>query len=568
MLAFLQTGSIPGEWGQRERDRVRRRAKGFAWYGQGLCRVMDDGTVRTVPPPEQRYSLIISTHERTGHWGIKRTKHLLSASYWWAGMEADVTQALATCAACAQVKATFNAQQPELQPLPIEGLFYRWGVDLAGPFATSQNGNRFVMIAIEYFSKHIELVAIPDKEAKHTAHAFLAAVIGRFGACAEAVTDRGTEFEGEFDHLLVDALIDHRTTSPNHPQADGLAERCVQSIKKALAKHAVQHRELGDWDTQMHWIALGYRASRQASTGCSPYELMYGCRPVVPPAIRLRFENPVLEFDDAEQVAEHLLWRAQLLRERCVEAMGNLRIAQHRDTLRYQQVRSGHYQPVGYSFAVGDFVYVRRRNVVNTLQSEASPGVLQVVEVRPTGVLLLQGRCGTTTTANVSECAPCHLSNIDPTLDPTLRHVGANTPCTICGSPDVDVPMLLCDGCNRGYHLGCLAPPLSAVPEGIWVCSECTGMGVTEQSIRIRQQQDLPVAQSDAALFPTAQQRERDDAAQMLHGRSVVLDGVGGFLAYIPRVARPANSRCPLSVLVAGMEPLPVSYRKAKRLLV
>jgi hypothetical protein len=341
----------------------------------------------------------------------------------------------------------------------------------------------------------------------------------------------------------------------------------VQSIKKALKKHAAQHRELQDWDVQMHWIALGYRASKQAATGCSPYELLYGCRPVVPPAIRARIENPVLQFDDAEQTAGYLLARAQLLRERCVEAMGNLRIAQHRDTLRYRTVRSGHYQPVGYSFAVGDFVYVRRRNVVNTLQTEAGPSILRVVEVRPSGVLLLQGRCGNTTTANVSECAPCHLSNIDPTLDPTLQHIGANLPCNICGSPDESVPMLLCDGCNGGYHINCLSPPLSAVPTGIWICSECVGEGVTEQSIRSRQQQDLPVAQSDAALFPSAAQRERDDAAQALHGRRVLFDGVEGFLAYVPRVARPARSRCPLSVLVAGQEPWPVSYRKALRML-
>ena len=34
--------------------------------------------------------------------------------------------------------------------------------------------------------------------------------------------------------------------------------------------------------------------------------------------------------------------------------------------------------------------------------------------------------------------------------------------------------MLLCDGCERGRHLGCCDPPLDAVPEGCWYCcSEC-----------------------------------------------------------------------------------------------
>lgn len=28
--------------------------------------------------------------------------------------------------------------------------------------------------------------------------------------------------------------------------------------------------------------------------------------------------------------------------------------------------------------------------------------------------------------------------------------------------------------CDKPYHLGCLTPPLSAVPEGEWFCPQCT----------------------------------------------------------------------------------------------
>jgi len=568
MIAFLREGVMPTGLDRREADRVRARAKGYRWGDQGLLRVMPDGAHCTVPPPEQRYAIIMDTHERTAHWGTKRTRHLLLASYWWPGMDADVAKALATCAVCAQVKANFNADRPELQPLPIEGLFYRFGVDFAGPFARSKDGNAYVLIMIDHFSKQIELVATPNKEARTTANAFLAAVIGRYGACAEVVTDRGTEFEGEFAQLLEDCLIDHRVTSPNHPQADGLAERCVQSMKKALMKHVVQHRDLGDWDVHMHWVQLGYRASKQAATNLSPYELLYGTRPIIPPAIRERVESPLLDFADPEQAAEFLLYRAELLRERCAEAMSNLRIAQHRDKLRYQIVRSGQYEPSGFKFVVGDFVYLRRRTVVNSLQPEARPGILRIVEVRPSGVLVLQGRCGTRTTAHISECAPCHLSNINPTLDPTLQRVGADFPCSVCGSPDDEEIMLICDGCFQGFHLYCLSPPLAAVPEGdTWLCSNCLAQGLTEQAVYIEQQQNLPVAQSDTAVFPSVAQRERDAQAQSLHGRRVLVEGQEGVLVYVPRVERPAHSRSPLAISVAGQPLRPVSYRKAMRLL-
>jgi len=33
--------------------------------------------------------------------------------------------------------------------------------------------------------------------------------------------------------------------------------------------------------------------------------------------------------------------------------------------------------------------------------------------------------------------------------------------------------MLLCDGCDFGYHRACLAPPLTSTPKGYWYCPKC-----------------------------------------------------------------------------------------------
>ncbi|CAD6185660.1 unnamed protein product [Caenorhabditis auriculariae] len=44
--------------------------------------------------------------------------------------------------------------------------------------------------------------------------------------------------------------------------------------------------------------------------------------------------------------------------------------------------------------------------------------------------------------------------------------------CQICKSPDGD-EMLLCDGCETGFHMECFKPPMTAVPEGDWFCSLC-----------------------------------------------------------------------------------------------
>ena len=43
----------------------------------------------------------------------------------------------------------------------------------------------------------------------------------------------------------------------------------------------------------------------------------------------------------------------------------------------------------------------------------------------------------------------------------------------ICCSPDEEDSMLLCERCERGYHMACLSPPLSALPKEEWLCENC-----------------------------------------------------------------------------------------------
>lgn len=46
--------------------------------------------------------------------------------------------------------------------------------------------------------------------------------------------------------------------------------------------------------------------------------------------------------------------------------------------------------------------------------------------------------------------------------------------CEICHQSDREDRMLLCDGCDRGYHMECLTPPITTVPIEEWYCPECT----------------------------------------------------------------------------------------------
>ncbi|GAX86477.1 hypothetical protein CEUSTIGMA_g13886.t1 [Chlamydomonas eustigma] len=235
------------------------------------------------------------------------------------------------------------------------------------------------------------------------------------------------------------------------------------------------------WDGSQ-LFPLGYRMTPHESTKLSPYQMLYACTPVVPPHVMERISGP-LNFDDPEIASQSILAKALILQEYCITAGHNLFIAQHRDTLRYAKLHSGGYLPSAHKFSVGQFVYVRNWKV---LHKEARPEVLRILDIRPTGVLVLIGRDGVKIVENVVNCSPCHLpiDEIDAPSTALIRP-SKNYTCSVCDSPQREDVMLICDSCQLGFHTFCLNPPLSDLPtEDIWICSPCLDAGVTPAVIK------------------------------------------------------------------------------------
>ena len=513
-MHYLRHMSLAHAVDGRELRRVQRRSKGYQLQGERLRRIMPDGTTRRCPAPAEREAVVSSAHEN-GHLGVRRTLALLRLGFWWNDMIEDVRKYVGNCKHCDRVNRTTTPAQPHLSPLPIRGPFYRWGIDLAGPLPKSAVGNTYVLVAIEHFSKHIELMPIPDKKAGTTTRCLLD-IIARFGAPAEVLTDQGTEFLGPFELLLQRCYIDHRSTSASHPQSNGAAERIVQVVKRALRKHVEQADTTADWDEWLPWLALGYRCSPQKSTGFSPYYMLHGVNPVVPPSIMERFEG-ALDFENPAHVDDVMLRRAAAIQDACATAGNNLAIAQHRDTLRYARTRSGsHTGAVIKPFVAGDYVYIRRITPRNTLQVQALPDVWRIMEMLESGSAMLRNHLGRSKQENASRLIPCHRTDLDPIVDPRLVGRPDGVSCQTCGGTNDPGELVPCARCDIWMHTHCADPVLTRFPMESWLCASCDR---TKGKGRRK-----PAAQEElqGALFPTKDQRIRDQEAAALHGRNVL----------------------------------------------
>ena len=78
---------------------------------------------------------------------------------------------------------------------------------------------------------------------------------------------------------MANHTIAHKLASREHPQADGLVVRMVQTLKNGLRK-VVLDKIKTEWDLYMPYIAMGYRMSKQATMGYFPYYVLYGRHPI------------------------------------------------------------------------------------------------------------------------------------------------------------------------------------------------------------------------------------------------------------------------------------------------
>lgn len=475
-MAFLTQRTVPSS--QQEIRRLLRRLSHYHWSPPvqlpdgtarpaTLYRRTRDG-LRVVPPPAARADIIQRAHDNLGHFGQRRTAYLVAREHWWHGLLRDTEDVVRRCERCSRIQATFDqADTPRLQSLPLEGIGFRIHVDTAGPFPITARGSVYVVVILDAFSKWVEAYAIPDKTAAATTRC-LRDFVARFGAPAQCVIDSGSEYQAEFERAAREFMVDVRRISRMHPQSNGAAEKCVQTFKCALKAYCEDPEHQKDWDDRLYNILAGYRWSRQASTGFSPYFLLFQRDAILPAHVRDLLDDAI-DVDDPAHALRVIAHRARVLQDVMPVALANMRAAQHRDALRYETTHARSIRNALLRFQPGQYVYYRRR-ARNALEPEASRTILRVREVRNDGSALLEGSDASTITVHVRNLAPCMLPNVNPGVHPRLWVPRASLSCRVCNLPSDEDQMVLCDTCNDAYHVWCMDPPLESVPLHAWHC--------------------------------------------------------------------------------------------------
>ncbi len=256
----------------------------FAILKDRLYRVTQDAqskqdTTQLLVPKSRREMLFQAAHcnPMAGHLGQAATLNRLMARFFWPGIHENVRRWCAACRECQLVNPPASPKAP-LCPLPLMQVpFERIGMDLIGPLERSARGHRFALVLVDYATRYPEAVALRNISAKSVAEA-LFSMISRVGIPKEILTDQGTAFMSRTIRELYELLgIKSVRTSVYHPQTDGLVERFNRTLKTMIRKFV--HEDAKNWDKWLEPLLFAVREVPQASTGFSPFELLYGRQP-------------------------------------------------------------------------------------------------------------------------------------------------------------------------------------------------------------------------------------------------------------------------------------------------
>ncbi|XP_054841809.1 uncharacterized protein LOC129333892 [Eublepharis macularius] len=251
--------------------------EGGVWYRLTTERGRE---VRQLLVPREYREIVLRhahDHNWAGHQGPHNTLARVLTRFFWPGVDQAVKSHCRTCETCQRTSGRHPPRAP-LAPLPvIHSPFERVAMDFVGPLPRTSRGHRFILVLMDYATRYPEAIPMRTMQAPGVTRALIR-FFAQVGLPREIVTDCGTPFTASITRQLCRTMgIRQIFTSIYHPQTDGLVERFNQTLKQMLRRLA--HDRPAQWDLFLDLLLFAVRESPQASTGFTPFELVYGRNP-------------------------------------------------------------------------------------------------------------------------------------------------------------------------------------------------------------------------------------------------------------------------------------------------
>ncbi|RDX94353.1 Pro-Pol polyprotein, partial [Mucuna pruriens] len=256
IIDYLQKGAIPDN--PKEALRTAKEATIYTILGQQLYRRgFSFPLLRCLEEEESAY-VIKEVHEGicgTHIGGRALASKIARAGYYWPTLKRDCMEYVKKCDKCQRFAEGHKAPPENLHPVTSPWPFFKWGIDILGPFPPAPGQIKFLIVAVEYSTK--------------------------FGVPDEIVSDNGTQFASKGTAEFCKELrIKQVFTSVEHPQSNDQAEVANKVILRGLRRRLEEAK--GRWAEELPQVLWSYHTTLHSTTNETPFPLTFGTEAMIP----------------------------------------------------------------------------------------------------------------------------------------------------------------------------------------------------------------------------------------------------------------------------------------------
>nr|GEV80329.1 reverse transcriptase domain-containing protein [Tanacetum cinerariifolium] len=321
LVNYLKEGILPAD--EKEARKIRLKARQYELI-EGILykRSFLTPWLRCVGPLQAEY-VIKEIHEGSCsmHAGPRSVvAKAIRLGYFWPTMHRDAQDMIRKCNDCKVHRPVTRHPQQHLTPITAPWPFYKWGIDIAGPFPEGPGKVKFLIVAMDYFTKWIEAKAVATITGGQVKKFVWDNIVCRFGIPGEIISDNDKQFA---DNPFKDCL------------GEGIKARLGEGNK--------------NWVEELPHVLWAHRTMVKSSHDDTPFSLTYGTEAVIPAEIGMPTYRTTTV--DVVNNDEELRLNLDLLEERQELAAINEARSKTKMTKYYNsRVRGVAFQP-------GDFVY-------------------------------------------------------------------------------------------------------------------------------------------------------------------------------------------------------------------
>ena len=148
----------------------------------------------------------------------------------------------------------------------------RIALDILCPLPLSNEGNRYILVVSDYFTKWPEAYRLSNQEATTVAEVLVKEFVSRFGVPGELHSNQSRNFESSVFQEMCRLLgIKKTRTTALHPQSGSMVKRYNRTLATQLSLTIKK-----DWDQHVPLLLMAYRSAVHDTTRCTPAKLMLG----------------------------------------------------------------------------------------------------------------------------------------------------------------------------------------------------------------------------------------------------------------------------------------------------